>query len=164
MGSRGLWVDMTLRGVIYFLELGLVISSKWTQELWNTLRNESVEDETIIPLITIWLGGYDCSPVLFYNVWLIRICFFLVSCDLITQKPLTMNCHNPTLGADAIKKSKERTQLHLLILQWKRKWTYRRKTTLVYSHGTCIHLLTPSSSDWIVNAKRKNLSAWWKNS
>lgn len=46
-------------------ELGLVISSKWTQELWNTLRNESVEDETIIPLITIWLGGYDFSPVLF---------------------------------------------------------------------------------------------------
>lgn len=107
-----------------------------------------------------WLWLFTCLVHIMFH-WP-GSCFFLVICDLITQKPLTMNCHNQTLGADA-KKSKERTWLHLLILQWKRKWMNRRKTTLVYSHGTCINLLTPSSSDWIVNAQRRNLSGWWKN-
>jgi len=59
-----------------------------------------------------------------------------------------MDWHNQTLGTDAIKRSKERTQLPLLILQWKCKSTTNgRKITLEYSPGTLIYLLTPSSSD-----------------
>lgn len=147
-------------------ELGLKMSSKWTHELWNALQNESVEDETIIPLVTIWLSDYDFSLVLLCTWFFIDqdpTYFSLVCCDIITQKPLTMNCHNQILGTEAIKKSKERTQLPLLILQWKCKSTNGRKITLEYSRGTLIYLLPPSSSDSIVNAKRRNLSGWWEN-
>lgn len=76
-------MDTTLRGVSDLFigqELGLKTSSEWTRELWNALQNESVEDKTIIPLVTIWLGGYDCSPVICTDVSLIRI--LLLSCVL----------------------------------------------------------------------------------
>lgn len=76
-------MDTTLRGVSDLFigqELGLKTSSEWTRELWNALQNESVEDKTIIPLVTIWLGGYDFSPVICTDVSLIRI--LLLSCVL----------------------------------------------------------------------------------
>ena len=76
-------MDTTLRGVSDLFigqELGLKMSSEWTRELWNALQNKSVEDKTIIPLVTIWLGGYDFSPVICTDVSLIRS--LLLSCVL----------------------------------------------------------------------------------
>lgn len=102
-------------------ELGLNMSSKWICELWNALQNESVQEETITPLVKFgWLVIiFNLSYV--HDVSLTRIP--LLPCVLWHShtETLTMNCHNQTLGTDAIKKSKERTQLPLLILQWKCK-------------------------------------------
>lgn len=136
------------------------------------LKNELQRDTWALKCIVEWVHrrwdyrsfGDHLAEWLLLSICLIMYvilhrpgrCFFLMCCDIITQKPLTMNCHNQTLGTDAIKKSKERAQLPLLILRWKCKSTANgRKITLEESPGTLIYLLTPPSRDWIECQKKK---------
>lgn len=91
------------------------MSSKWTNELRNALQNESVEDDTIIPLVTIWLVVIIFNLSQVHSVSLTRT-LLLAQSDIIMKKPLTMTRHNQTLGTNAIKKSKE-LSFSCLVLQ-----------------------------------------------
>lgn len=104
------WVRLSEEWSVYWSRVKM--SSKWTHELGNAWLSRSVEDASMISLVGIWLGGYYFSLIL-----QTQIPHFLVLPTITTQKPLTRNVHNQSLETNAIKESKERAQLPLLIWQ-----------------------------------------------